>query len=104
MVQRLSGGRKAADAEAIIHALQDAHANPVERLFSRLGKPVGADDRRESVTGVVIVPEDADAADQAETTATSHRTLSNAWTSKSQRPTPLCRSIWKTTPSFVHTS
>jgi hypothetical protein len=50
---------KAADGEAIIRALQDAKANPVDRPLGRLGKPaVKVAAQHEATNGTVIVPED----------------------------------------------
>ena len=50
---------KAADGEAIVRALEDAKANPVERPLGRLGKsPHKAATRREPPEEIVIVPED----------------------------------------------
>jgi hypothetical protein len=66
---------KAADAEAVIRALEDAKANPVERPLGRLGrrsaKPVA---RPEPVDDTVVVPEDdeAETAEQAESAGTVH--------------------------------
>jgi hypothetical protein len=50
---------KAADGEAIIRALQDAKANPVERPLGRLGRSNAKAAAQQGTTdGLVVVPED----------------------------------------------
>jgi hypothetical protein len=50
---------KTADGEAIIRALQDAEANPVERPLGRLARSNAKDAaQQEATNGLVVVPED----------------------------------------------
>ena len=66
---------KAADGEAIIRALQDAKANPVERPLGRLAKShAQAVPPHESADGVVVVPEDdeSESPDETDRAGTIH--------------------------------
>jgi hypothetical protein len=66
---------KAADGEAIIRALQDAKANPVERPLGRLGKShAKAVTQHEAAEGMVVVPEDDESVipDEDECAGTVH--------------------------------
>lgn len=66
---------KAPDGEAVIRALQDAKANPVERPLGRLGKSVRkAAVQHESADGVALVPEDdeSEILEDTDTTGTVH--------------------------------
>jgi hypothetical protein len=49
---------KAADGEAIIQALEDAKANPVDRPLGRLGRPVAKAAAQHEATNGTTVPED----------------------------------------------
>ena len=72
---RGSPGRwKTADGEAIIRALQDAKANPVDRPLGRLGKPTVKATQHQAANGTVVVPEDDDlqTRDEAATEGTVH--------------------------------
>lgn len=62
---------KPADGEAILRALQDAQASPVDRPLGRLAKMITPADRHQSADGIVIVPDDDDT-DQAEVTGSAH--------------------------------
>jgi hypothetical protein len=64
---------KTADGEAILRALQDAQANPVDRPLGRLAKTITPDNRHQSADGAVIVPDDElDNTDQAEPAGSAH--------------------------------
>jgi hypothetical protein len=67
---------KAVDGEAIVRALQDAEANPVERPLGRLGKRhlATVTAQPESAHGLVIVPEDdePEVAEEAESSGSTH--------------------------------
>ena len=66
---------KAADGEAIIRALHDAKANPVERSLGRLGKShAKAVIQHEAADGMVVVPEDDESGtpDEEERAGTVH--------------------------------
>jgi hypothetical protein len=66
---------KASDGEAIIRALQDAEANPVERPLGRLGRSSAKAAAQHGATnGLVVVPEDDEplGRDEAESEGTVH--------------------------------
>jgi len=63
---------KSVDGEAVVRALQDANANPVERPLGRLGKrQYKAAAQDESADAVVVVPEDDEPEIIEETAGTS---------------------------------
>jgi hypothetical protein len=65
---------KAADGEAIVRALQDAEANPVERPLGRLVKHHKAAAQHEPAESLVVVPEDdeAEVVAEAESSGSTH--------------------------------
>jgi len=64
---------KVADGEAIVRALQDAEANPVERPLGRLGRSSPKSVDQDSDDGLVVVPDDElEVAEETETLRSAH--------------------------------